>query len=428
MAKDFDWLLEKIDKESPGDVEIQTGQTSAVLFFWIEGEYLTQAFYDILGWCEFSTKNWGNGITGGLTRSVEMSHPRYPAYTADRVNITGIKPNGDVNVEDTDNFAPLEYASYIFNTTNPNLQVPVDYRTVPYSATYKMYRVAVTFSVKDYFPLTDEQLEPAILQGQATPPKYFYFDKTYSPAGTVLKNYYDFREMLRYTSPPDIQPQYELITNDNARLYFKNVVDLDAPVYLGPIPETPLTTTNTSSFFQPIVKNNVEIIWHKVPKETLLNPQYGTSVGMVNFGGNPQDFNYNNPEIFNYDLFNFDSGTLLLTGVESEEMHSNSSFPVLPYSAETRNDMIRNPIKNQFINIKFKFSQFSIPPSQLKLPSVAKVAKWLKGAMCGNGHNFVPNPNRNFYYIESGNLSQRDVTFPPYWSRSFQTLWNPTHA
>lgn len=424
MATDFTWLLECIDSESPGDITVEVGQATATLFFIIKDKDLQKAFSDILGYCKFSDKQWNVGNeTGGFMRKVEMSHPYMPAYTADSIDIIGVSPNGKVASNDYTQ-PSLEYATNIFQSTNVDPQVPVDYRTIPYFAIYKYYRIAVNFSAKSYFPLTDEQLAPAILQGLPQPPEYNYYIRTQTPPYTQLKKYVDYREMLRYCTV-EAEPSYEIITNQNGRLFWKDVPPGKlAPEGGGPAVETPVTVENANTKFVTVCQSKFTVTWFKVPRETLLNPQYAEAFGQVNFGPN----SFQDPgdtTIWNYELFNWAPGTMLLTGIDYDMSEVNSSFPILPYSAKTRNDMFRNVLKNQYINIKFEFLQLVLPNDQWIAPDIANIANAFNGKMMSNGGwNFTPNGNKNWYYSESNTIANKTISWPLYFSFPMQRLWD----
>jgi hypothetical protein len=422
MATDFTWLLECIDTQSPGDITVEVGQATATLFFIIKDKDLQKVFSDVLGYCVFNDKQWAINVQGGFNRKVEMSHPYMPAYTADSIDIIGVSPNGKVASDDFTQPA-LEYANQIFQLSNPDPQEQVDYRTVPYFAVYKYYRIAVNFSAKSYFPLTDEQLEPIILQGQPTPPEYKYYIRTQTPPYTRVQRYRDYREMLRYCTV-EAQPTFSIITNQNGRLFWKDVpVGKLEPEGGGPALETPVTVENANTKFVTVCQSRFTVTWFKVPRETLLNPQYAEAFGQLNYGPN----SYEDPgdtTIWNYELFNWAPGTMLLTGVDYEMQSVNSSFPTLPYSSKTRNDMFRNVLKNQYINIKFDFLQFVLPDDIVVKPRIESFANQFSGKMATNGWNFFPNGNKLWYYSESNTIANKEISWPAYFSFPMQRLFD----
>lgn len=417
MARNFDWLYEFIDTESPGDSSIAPGATEATLFFIISGDDLTRAFIDILGYTKFSDKKWGGIATGGLTRQIEMSHPRYPYLYAESVEIVGLSPNGNQNSRDFD------YATKIFNTLNNDPAVPIDYKTFYYMDVYKKYRLSVKFTSRNYFLLTDEQLAPAIdPTGVGIPRLYSYYIRDYQrPDQTRPESYRDYREYLRYCELT-IEPANEILANSNGKLYWKSTPPgqvLSGPP--NPYQESPIGAAAAPVNFVNVTKNKVKIKWYKVPKITSFNSQYTFATSLINYGANYDDDG--DVDIFNYEFFNFAPGTLLFTGITIEE--NNSSFPIIPFTGKTREDMLFNVMRNQYINITFNFIQFVVPRDQLILPNVQNIAWSTRGKMYSNGWNFVPTPTLNFYYVESANVERKETAWCPYMSFPMQKLFDP---
>lgn len=417
MAVDLAWLLEHIDTESPGDLNIAPGATEATLFFIIDEPKLISSFYYILGYSRFSNKVWPNGAVGGLTRQIEMSHPRYPYLYAESVDIVGISPNGS---QSASNFV---YAGDIFNTNNPDQKIPVDYKTFRNIDVYRQYRIQVKFTTRNYFLLTDDQLSTAIAQPGRGPERLWYYVRDNLKAtGVRQESYFDFREYLRYTEL-NIEPSNEILANSNGKLYWKSIRqgNLES-IQPSPEGESPVGFESSPVKFVNVTKNNIKIKWYKVPKKTILNPMYLDFAATVNFGANYDD-DAGRYDIFNYELFNFAPGTLLFLGITSEDV--NSSFPTIRYGAKNDIDLFNNVLDNTYVNITLNFAQFVVPKNQLVLPALSSIEVPNNGKMLSNGWNFVPAPNQKFYYIESGSVADKKNAWPPYWSAPHQRLWNP---
>lgn len=415
MAIDYTWLLEQIDSNSPGDIEVAPGSTSATLFFIIKRDSIYKAMIDILGYARISNKQWaaGGGIEGGLLRQNEMSHPRAPWLYAESVELVGIKAAGNTAA------SSWAYPAEIFQTNNPNPRIPIDYRTIPYVDVYDHYRIQVKFTSRNYFLLTDEQLEVPIKDGNAIPLSYAYYERVNQVPQVAF--YRDFREYLR-NCEVFVEPGNELIVSGTGKAYWNSTQPgvVNKPVG-GPEINAPINTEQAPTNFINITKNKIKIKWYKVPKIVSYNPQYQKYVGMINYGPNFfQDIG--DVKTFNYEFFNFAPGTLLFTGIQIEE--NNSSYPVFRYSGDTSEDLINNYMRNVYVNITFNFDQFVIPDDQIMYPALANIQNATFGKMI-TSWNMVPTPNRKFYYIESNTIFEKQNAFPPYEAYPFQRLWDP---
>lgn len=419
----FNWILEQIDSESPGDINISLGATEATLFFIIDAADLNKAYYDLLGWCKISTKVWPNQQVGGLERQIPMSHPRLPMLYCDAVEIVGVSVNG--NQRSNDFAAPsLEYANQIYQSA---LGAPkaVNYTTQEYFAVYKQYRIAAHFKAVPYFVLTDEQMVPAIGGNNiaASPKEYNYWVRDNNRiVGYTQKSYYDFREYLRMCTI-NIIPQNEVIANTSGRTYWHTSKpgEIKSP-YPAPFAESPLAQQNSPTNFQNITKNKVEITWYKVPKLTITNPMYVECQGMINYGPNFND-DPGEIDIWNYEFFNFAPGTLLYSGLTYK--NSQNPFPIIPFSGASELDLILNPLRNQYIDITFTFWQFIQPKDLIVYPDLELIDNYECGKMYSVGWNMVPAPNRLFYYVESTSADKAEYGQPPYYSTSFQRFFDP---
>lgn len=414
MARNLNWLLERIDTESPGDTSVAPGATEATLFFVVEGQYLFLAYLQILGSCSLNPRQWLPGVRGGLTRQVEMSHPRYPYMYADRIDIVGVKADGNLRPD------AIPPNVDLFNDNDP--AKAVDYKSFAFGAFYDHYRIAVHFSTRNYFLLTDDQIEPAIKVNGLIPPRYSYWDRDITrQSGVVERQYRDYREYLRYTELT-IEPHNEIISNTNGKLYWKSAgPGFVQPGFPWPKAESPVQIENAPVIFQNITKNYVRIKWYKVPKIVSLNPQYIFNAGKINYGPNFDD-DEGDYQTFNYEFFNFAPGTLLFLGHEVEEV--TTGMPFVPFDGSSPNKLWTSVINQQYVNISFNFMQFVIPKDFLVQPLVRNIAN-TTGKMYSNGWNFVPNPNKNFYYIESDNKLNKANAWPPYWSYPFQRMFDP---
>lgn len=438
----FQYLLENIDSESPGDQTIAPGQTEAVMYFICDWDQIvkftvggTPIYYmweEILGSTEYSSKNWAIGgakpITGGLSRKIPMSCPGFGGGSlyAYEFNMQPYSPNGKVD--------SFEWNTFLFNTNFAIINL--DYKQFTNSAVYKKFRLEIKFKTRNYFVLNDAQLENPILSGLAVPRQYSYYNKIYVeqrvnfplPARTFIKPfseiafYYDFCEYLRMTEI-NIEPNNEIIVNKEGRSYWK----VEKEVANSPLNDSPLMDTNSSSQFQTIIKNNITIKWYQIPKRAIFNNQYLIDMGKVNYGWNYDE--QNNPEVFNYPFFKFANGTLLMTGLKTEE--SNSSFPILPFKAGNVFNLQSNLFLNGYYDLTFNFIQYVIPESQLELPVPAPQGiQYIPGSMYSNGWNMVPLPNNQYFYVRTPydiNRAPMVETFPVYWSVSFQKLFDPQY-
>jgi hypothetical protein len=419
MALTYSWLLEHVDSISPGDINIAPGASEATMTFIVSTNELDKAFYDLMGWCKISDKVWGNNQRGGFQRQVPMSHPSAAWLYCDGIEIVGVSTNGRQSTDFAN--VPLAYSNIIYNTGDPIKAV--DYTTVPFFAEYKYYKIRATFKSVDYFPLTDEQLEPVIVGAGAGPKQYTYWKRKFDNAiGVEAASYYDFREYLRFTSLSKFEPGNEIITNQNARLYWKSLQPgQNNNQFPAPIGESPITFQNAPTNFQNITKNVIKITLRMVPYSCILNPKLVNTIGMINYGGN-FDEDPGDVTVWNYEFFNFQAGTLLFTGCEYDNIRS--TFPIIPFSAASREDMLQNYLKNQLIDLTFNFIQFVIPPDQLVLPDLANLGLLGTYKMYTNGFNFLPSANRIFYYAESGKIDKKNIIAPPYTSYPFQNLYD----
>jgi hypothetical protein len=423
MAVDYDWILELIDSQSPGDTSLSPAATEATLFFIIPAKDLTRAFYDLLGYCKISTKVWPNQQVGGLERQIPMSHPRYPMLYCDSVEIVGVSVNG--NQASNDLASPLtEYANQIYQTALAD-PTAINYKTNPYFAVYKQYRLSVHFKAVPYFALTDEQMVPAIggnVLGPS-PKKYDYWVRDDRVAtGFKRESYYDFREYLRYCTV-NITPTNEVIANTNGRTFWHTAKPGEIqPPFPAPYTEQPMSQQNSPTNFQNITKNKIEITWFKVPREILNNPQYITSYGMINYGPNFND-DAGDIDVWNYEFFNFAPGTLLFTGINYRNIQT--PFPIKNFSGATEINLLQNPIKNQYMDLTFTFWQYTQPLDQTIRPDLNSIAYKECGKMYSQGWNLLPAPSRNFYYVESAPIPQKNNAYPPYMSYPFPRLFDP---
>lgn len=418
---DYAWMLEQLDTESPGDLSLAPGSTEATLFFIVNTNDIYKTFLYILGYTEVSTENnIALEPTLGFNRQLPMSHPRYPYLYADTIDIVGIGTEGQFYAGD------VTYPQFIYR--NPAAAGQVDYKTFRFYEYNKQLRIAVRYTSRNYFLLTNDQIKQAInSEAHGGNKKFQYYKKNPSnPNGWALGEYYDLREMLRYTEVIGYQPNVELIANSTGKAYWKSKGQNGEVPANGPSFDSPVTLENTSTNFQTIAKNDFKIKWYQIPKYLFLPSgnqnyrpwDYGS--GMCNFGGN-FDTDPGNIQQWNVPFFNFQSGTLLYQGYELEE--GGSSFPFIPYDT-TATTLPYNSFTNQYYNVIFNFSYFAVPPKQLHPPRLQNVTCQL-GSMYTNGWNFVPVPSRNFYYIESGDLSPGEKFYPPYYSFPFQLLFNP---
>lgn len=442
----FQYLLENIDSESPGDVTVAPGQTEAVMYFICDWDQIvkftaggTPIYYmwqEILGSAEFNPKNWAVGgaapIYGGLTRKIPMSFPGFGGGSlyAYEFNMQPYSPDGKVS--------SFEWNTFLYNT-NVAL-INLDYKKFAETAIYKKFRLEIKFKTRNYFILNDNQLENVILyDGLAVPRRYAYYNKIYlekvvnipAPPKTYIKPaseinfYYDFCEYLRYTEI-NVEPNNEIIVNKEGRSYWKVGPKPGGGVYANaPLNDSPLMDTNASSQFQTIIKNNVTIKWYQVPKLAIFKPQYILDVGKVNYGWNYDE--QQNPEVFNYPFFKFANGTLLMTGIKTEE--TNFSFPILPYKAGNVFNLQSNLFVNGYYDLTFNMIQYVIPETQIELPVPAPQGiKYIPGSMYSNGWNMVPLPNNQFFYVRTPydiNRNPMEEVLPVYWSAPFQKLFNP---
>lgn len=433
MPSEFlNYLLENIDSESPGTSSLAPGQTEAVMYFIIDwdqifkltggGDLVYAMWEEILGSTRISTKDWAVGgaapIRGGLTRKIPMSFPGDigTSLYAYEFSIQPYSPDGK--------YLDTPWNEYYSGAGADTL----DYKTFEYVARYKKLRLEIKFKTRNYFILTDAQLENAILyDGLAVPRRYSYYNKKYRTVNRPLGGkrveifseidfYYDFCEYLRYTEI-NIEPNNEIIVNTQGRLYWRS--SLNNPEF-SPNNNAPVTNNNSGAQYQTIIKNKIKIKWYQVPKIIIQNPRYAYHLGKCNYGYNYNEDN--NPEVYNYDFFKFAPGTLLFTGLETTE--SQFSFP-RGRAGKTELGFWGNLLANQYYDLTFNFIQYVIPETQVTVPDLASLNLTIQGQMYSNGWNFVPLPNNMFYYTQSQSSTIVNGVVPPYWSVPFPILFNP---
>lgn len=406
---DYKYLLEKIDSESPGDVTVAPGATEATLFFIINYDDLYKTFISILGYTKVSDDGPDAAPNLGFDRQLPMSHPRYPFLYAESIEIVGYSPNGKVTYDS------LKYPEEIFASKSAK---PINYKTNEFFENYKMARIAVKFTSRNYQLLANKQIK---LLGAKSYPYWIRNNKRNN--GVEGKSYFDLHEMLRYTEV-FVEPNNEIIANTTGKGFWKSKNQQGQVGPEAPTNDAPITIENTSTNFQTIVKNKYKVKWYQIPK-TLFRPAinklrpWDYAVSTLNFGANYDD-DAGNIDIWNYNLFNWVPGTMLYTGYELED--ASSSFPFIPYNGD-QDELPFNYLKNQYYNVTYNFIQFTIPKDQIVLPDIALFGEKL-GKMYSTGWNFVPQPNRMFYYIESQN-SANQKGMPPYFSFPHQALFNP---
>lgn len=423
------YLYEHIDSESPGDVYVAPGQSEAVMYFIIDFEYIYPIYEEILGWTKPSSKNWGlpggDPIFGGLSRKPPMSMPGNPSYYAYQVNITPLAPTGKVTA------GTLQWNVDQFGGLAGQPNTALDYRSFLETVAYKQCRLEVKFKTRNYFLLTDEQLEDAILGDAGLPPDYLWWKRNYRVAAgqqglevtSDPERYYDFCEYLRYTEM-FIEPNNEVIVNQQGNLYWKNTLQVNNGqiVRVGPKNGDPVTNINSSVNYQNITKNIVKIKWYQIPQAFISNKQYEYYVGTVNYGWNYDEDT--DVKVFNYPFFNYASGTLLFTGVTTEP--SGYAYPYRRFNTLNEFTCMSNLTLNQYFDITFNFIQFNQPINQLKQPPVNKLNAQIKGQMYSQGWNFVPLPNNLFYFFTTYNSAlPNQGTICPYFSYPFQRLFDP---
>jgi hypothetical protein len=416
---DYSFVLEMIDTESPGDTIVAPGATEATLFFLVDGNAIYQTFLLILGFTTVSNVNNQGRPQFGFDRQLPMSHPRYPYLYAESIDIVGIS-----NVGKTIS-ATLNYPNFIFD--NPSAAIKIDYKTFPYFERPKQYRVAVKFTSRNYFLLTNDQLLPTINDpAGGIPRNYTYWKKDYLRANGVKDaNYTDTREYLRYTEIIGYNPGNEIIANSTGKGFWKSR-DLNGQVPTnGPQQDSVITIENASVNFQTIAKNEFKVKWYQIPK-WIFQPSdsdeqrpWDYASGMVNYGANYNE-DPGNIDVFNFNLFGFSPGTILYTGYTLE--NASNAFPTV-YLDGAETYLKTNYLYNQYYNVEFNFIQWAIPPDVLLKPNLALIDT-KEGKMYSNGWNFTPNGNRNFYYIENG-PSTRASNMPPYFSFPAQAIFAP---
>lgn len=418
-------LWEMIDKESPGDMSISPGQSEASLFFILDFDpFIYTYIKDILGSTEFNTRDWLIGETGGLSRSLPMSHPLIPNLYAQEIKIVGIGPDGKWNSE------AIAWNATLFNTANAN---NVGYKTNPTTGKYTKARIEVVFRALNYMLYSDDQLEPLILQGNLlSPPSYnFYYKEVVNNAGTLefqpqQSSYYDFREYLRYTSL-SIEPSTEIIVKQNGSLYYKSTAGVDI---VGARPNNQNVSNATGNAqFTTIVTNKIKIKWYQIPKDAMFNTNYNSYAGQINYGINfdqvvdpIQDI-----ETFNWPMWNFQPGTLLYLGMTSEPV--NNSFKInSPYRNLNAASLFDPILSNQYVNMTFEFLQRVIPNNLIVQPDTALMQPDRNGKMYTTGWNFVPFSNGLYKYVESYNQETETTQMCPYFSFPIQILFDPQNV
>lgn len=413
---DLSYLLEKIDTETPGDLAIAPGATEATLFFIMEYKYLYQFFYNILGYAKVETDPIvGPNRPVGLRREIPMSHPRYPWLYADSVECVGIVPDGK------DDSTTLEYAQNIFSQGIQGEEV--QYKTFRYCNRYKKYRIGIKFKTLNYFVLNDTQIDDARKSFNGIGIKEFnYWDfDPLDPLGNKLiqKSYWDGCEYLRFTELI-VEPENELVVNESGKGYWKSISLGAIQPYLGaPKYDEAVQVSSAGVNYVNVTSNKIKLKWYRVPKEVAYNPQYILHAGKVNYYANYNEDPLIN--VFNYPFFNFQGGTLLFTGITTEP--SNFGFPIEPFLGDTKSHMLTNNLISQYYDITFNFLELSIPTDNIVLPNLANFNP-KGGKMYSNGWNFVPFPNRQWYYIENNNFANRENALPRYWSYPFQAFFD----
>lgn len=422
QTETFRYLLENVDSESPGDMSVAPGQTEATLFFIIDYARALVIFDQILGYTEFDDRVFNPGaavpIVGGLKRRIPMSHPRYPYMYASAVEFQPISPEGKWKSDQ------IVWAQQFFSDFDP--ATSVQWKTFPYTGNYGKVRMKVTFRTRNYFVLTDKQLDDVKLTDAGIPRHYSFWKKRFrfNAAGVIetfpdLRFYDDYCEYLRYTTM-DIEPDNDLVVQEKGNVYYKS-----DPA----IPPQPAVRANNSNLgmanasvnFQNVTKNRVKIKWHEIPKYALQWPGFVQNVGMINYGPNFDD-DAGNVDVWNYEFFNFAPGTLLFLGITSEPSRQGAN--IVPMSKSSQWKLISPNLLNNFVDITFNFIQFTQPEDQLYRPNLNTMLPNRSGKSYSQGWNFVPFGDKQFRYIEStANGGQPQV--PPYWTTPFQLLFNP---
>jgi hypothetical protein len=420
----LDDIWELLDKESPGDMSISPAQTEATLFFvtdWNQNIYTT--INDILGFTTFSNFDYGIDFTGGLSRTIPISHPLIPNLYAQEVKIVGIGPDGKWDSE------KIEWNVIQFNTGNANA---VEYKTNPTTGKYLKARLEVTFRAVNYMVFDDDQLRPLIYQGDVVPPSYdYYFKKIVNNAGTLefqpqITGYVDFREYLRYTSM-DFEPNNEIIVKQNGSLYYKSSA---TPEIIGARANNQNVSNATGNAqFSTIVTNKVKIKWYQVPKIVMTNRKYTNFAGQINYGINfdqkavPPD-PIADINLFNWPMWDFQPGTLLYLGMNVQPS-TVGVYLEYPFSSANEATLFQPVMFNNYVDVTFEFLHRVIPSNLIIRPDLDLMSPNRGGKMYTTGWNFVPFSNGAYRYIESYNQETETTQMPPYFSFPIQILFDP---
>ena len=417
-------VWELLDKESPGDMSISPAQTEATLFFvtdWNANIYTT--INNILGFTTLSNFDYRINLTGGLDRSIPISHPLIPNLYAQEVKIVGIGPDGKWDSQS------IEWNVIQFNTGNADA---VEYKTNPTTGKYLKARLEVTFRAVNYMVFDDSQLRPLVFQGDVIPPSYaYYFKKVVNNAGTLefqpeITSYYDFREYLRYTSM-DFEPHNEIIVKQNGSLYYKSSA---TPEIIGARANNQNVSNATGNAqFTTIVTNKVKIKWYQVPKIVMTNRKYTNFAGQVNYGINfDQVADPPDPiadiDLFNWPMWNFQPGTLLYLGM-SVQPSTVGVYLEYPFSSANEATLFQPVMFNNYVDVTFEFLQRVIPNNLIVTPDLNLMSPNRGGKMYTTGWNFVPFSNGSYKYIESYNQETETTQMPPYFSFPIQILFDP---
>jgi hypothetical protein len=415
-------IWELIDKESPGDMSISPSQSEASIFFvtdWDDNIY--ELINGILGYTTLSNFDYGIDITGGLSRSIPLSHPLIPNLYAQEVKIVGIGPDGKWTSES------ISWNAALFNTADaPNA---VQYKTNPTTGKYLKVRLQVVFKAVNYMVFDDEQLRPLIYQGLPNPPSYdYYYKKIVNNAGTLEfdpqpTGYVDFREYLRYTSM-SFEPNNEIIVRQNGSLYYKSSA---TPEIIGARANNQNVSNATGNAqFTTIVTNRVKIKWYQVPKIVMTNRKYTAFAGMINYGINFDQVvdPVIDVQLFNWPMWNFQPGTLLYLGM-TVQPSTSGVFLDSDYSSANEATLFRPVMFNNYVDVTFEFLQRVIPSNLLIRPDLDLLSPNKGGKMYTTGWNFVPFSNGLYKYVESYNQETQTTQMPPYFSFPIQILFDP---
>lgn len=331
---------ETISRISPSKARFSTGGGAATVEYIIPAANLTGFISNILG-------NVSKAGDGSLKRTLPAAHPYFDwLYASEISNIEGLSPSG------------------VYDASKYQRITQTHFKDV---AAYRFYKMTVNFQPRPYLIIDDANLKSY----RQTIPEYL--DLNNPPAHTDFLDCVEYMRFVELT----MEPNAEFLTTA------VNTFVFSSPATGGAYPNgKPVANQNGGGINMLVSKPTVKITWYFVPYQAVFSRNIQDGMGKVNQNR----------------FFDFEAGTLLLTGVES-----NKYSPPYQNVAQSPISTYNRPETTRLCDITFIFKLFEPKISDLGSlpdddPGMFPDGFTTSGYAIPYGHNLVPWPSDLKYY------------------------------